>query len=140
MAKKVNVQKVSDSAPMGVKILSVLAYLGAAFTVLFGVMMMAGSALFGGFLRMMPGYSAMAGLGAGIFIVMGLVMIAGGILDYFIGKGLWDGKNWARILLLVFAVLGVLGSITSFNLVNLVISGVIIWYLGFNKEAIAYFK
>jgi len=141
MAKTVKVQKqVIKSMPVGVKILAILTYIGAAFTILGGVMMMAGSAFFGSFLSMVPGYATFAALGVTAFIIIGLVAIALGVLDIFIGKGLWNGKNWARILVLVFSVLGLLGSITSFSLVNLVISAVIIWYLGFNKEAIAYFK
>ncbi|MEK6885581.1 MAG: hypothetical protein AABX17_01290 [Nanoarchaeota archaeon] len=138
---KVKVQKeIVKSIPVGVKVLSILAYIGAAFAALIGVMMIAGSGFFSSLLSAIPGYAEIATWGAIAFILMGLMIIACGVLDYFIGRGLWNGRNWARILLLVFAVLGILGSLTSFSLINLVISAVVIWYLGFNKEAIAYFK
>ncbi len=130
----------SNQAPLGVKILSVLAYIGAAFTLLAGIFMIFGA----GFIpKALPaGVVSMMGaglIGAGL-IFAGLLFIALAVLAYFVGKGLWKGQNWARILVLVFAVIGVLGSLMPFSLINLVIDGVIIWYLGFNDESKAYFK
>jgi hypothetical protein len=130
----------SNEAPLGVKILSILAYIGAVFTFLAGIFMIFGA----GFItRALPaGVTSMMGsglVGAGLIFV-GILFIGFAILDYFVGKGLWKGQNWARILVLVFAVLGLLSSLMPFSLVSLVIDGAIIWYLGFNKEAVAFFS
>ncbi len=139
MAKKSKKVSVSQR-PIGVTILAVLAYIGAAFSLLGGIAMLFGSALIGPFLAKMPDYSAMASWGGIAFILFGLFLIACAVLNFFVGKGLWKGKNWARILVLIFSSLSALSSLMSFDLVGLVISGLIIWYLGFNKKVIPYFK
>lgn len=126
----------ASKRPVGVTILMVLAYIGAVLAVIGGIAMFVG----GGFLSSLstvPGVSALIGAGA---VVMGIVLIALGVLYYFIAKGLGDGKNWARIVTLVFSALGFIGSIWPISIVGLIINGVIIWYLWFNKEAVAYFK
>ena len=139
MVKKQIITSNSGKIPVGVKILSILAYIGAAFTLLAGLAMLFGasaiSALISQKIPMMG--ASLVGIG---LIIVGIIFIALSVLDFFIGKGLWNGQNWARILVLVFAVLSVLGSLMPFDIVSIVISGLIIWYLGFNKEAVAYFK
>lgn len=127
--------------PVGVTILSILAYIGAAFTLIGGLLMLVGSAFVSTFIAaIIPQFSAFATIGTALTIILGIIFLALAVLDFFVGKGLWNGKNWARILVLVFAGLSVLGSLFPFSIANLVISAVIVWYLGFNKEAIAYFK
>ncbi|MBP7708578.1 hypothetical protein KA107_02740 [Candidatus Pacearchaeota archaeon] len=138
MAKKqINRSRV---IPTGVKILSVLAYIGAVLSLVVGLAMIFGASFISslipaGTLPMMGGLLVGAGL-----IFAGIIAVLLAILDYFVGRGLWNGQNWARILVLIFAVLGILGSLMPFNIVSIVIDGVIIWYLGFKDNAKAYFK
>ena len=75
-----------------------------------------------------------------LLIFFGIIFLLLSLIDYLLGKALWNGKNWARIVMLVLSALGIITSIVPFDLVNIVIGGLIIWYLGFNKTAIAYFK
>ncbi|VVB79654.1 Uncharacterised protein [uncultured archaeon] len=125
-------------APVGVKILSILAYIGAVVTLILGIVMLFGANFLSGFLSQ---WVPVSGFLVGSMIVfVGVVFIALAVLDYFVGRGLWSGQNWARILVLIFSVLSVLGSLRHFDIVNIVIDAVIIWYLGFNKEAVNYFK
>jgi len=137
-------KKVSNERHWGITVLSILGYIGAVATLLAGIILLLGSAYLGNLLAAIP---AAAGIGAAIatlgtigFIVLGIIFIGLSILDYFIAKGLWDGKNWARIIMLIFAALSVLGSLWPFNIVSLVIDGLIVWYLGFYKPAVKYFK
>lgn len=139
MAKK-SKKFVVSQRPIGVTILAVLAYIGAVFSLLAGIAMLFGSAIIGPILNKIPEYAMAATWGPIAFILLGLFLIACAVLDYFIGKGLWNGKNWARILVLVLTSLSALSSLMSFDLVGLVIAGLIIWYLGFNKKTIPYFK
>ena len=129
MAKK----KKTRTMPAGVKVISVLYFIGAALSLLGAIFAFtAGAALstlFGG---------AAAALGS----VFGIVLIGFAVLDFFIGKGLWQGKNWARIVALVSAVLGLLSALFSLiggaigtGIIYIVIHGLILWYLGFNEEA-----
>lgn len=138
MVKK-QIVKVKE-IPTGVKILSILSYIGAVFTLLAGLAMIF---VADSILNLIPsGVLSSIGitLTGSIMVFAGIVCILFGLLDYFVGRGLWNGKNWARILVLVFSVLSVVSSIVPFDLGSLVIGGVIIWYLGFNENAKSYFK
>ena len=76
------------------------------------------------------------------FIVAGVILLMLGLFYYFIARGLWNGKSWARTTELVIAVTGAifgLGSLPG-GMAGLVISGLIIWYLGFNQEGKDYFS
>jgi len=137
-------KKVSNERHWGITLLGVLGYIGAVLTLLTGLAMLTFSAYLGNLLASIP---AMADIGTIIttlgaigFIVLGIIFIVLSILDYFIARGLLNGKNWARILMLIFAALGVLSSLWPFNIVSLIIDGLIIWYLGFYKPAVGYFK
>jgi len=143
MTKKVN-KKVSKERHWGITVLGILGYIGAAVTFLAGLAMLIFSAYVKDVLDSIATTteisSMITALGTVGFIILGIIFIGLAILDYFIAKGLLNGKNWARIIMIVFAALGILGSIRPFSIINLIIDGIIIWYLGFYKPAINYFK
>ncbi len=138
MAKNIIKNKVK-TLPLGVKIISILTYISAAILLIGGIVLIAGSAAIAGFLvQIMP---ILVSVGASLFIVLGIVLIAFAVLDFFIARGLWKLQNWARIVTIVFSVLGILSALNVilggqiFNgLINLIINGVIVWYLGFNAR------
>lgn len=133
--------KKSKEMPMGVKVLSVLAYIGAAFTLLVGLAMILGAKFFSSWLNNLPGYMSIGGeITSIMLIIFGILFLAFAVIDYFIAIGLRGGKNWARILVLVFSALSVVSSLMPLDIVSLIIGGVIIWYLGFDEEAKDYFK
>jgi hypothetical protein len=123
----------------GITVLAVLGYIGAVLTLLGGIGLIFGSTALVG---MLAGLNVpiLAGLSASLFIVVGIIMIALAVLDYFVATGLMKGSNWARILVIIFAALGILGSIWPFQIGPIIIDAVVIWYLGFYKPAVAYFK
>ena len=84
-----------SNVPTGVKIISVLGYIGAVFGVIFGLLFLVASGSMGALASQLPIIGA---LGAGLFVVGGLVMIALGVLGFFVARGLWKGSNWARII------------------------------------------
>jgi glucan phosphoethanolaminetransferase (alkaline phosphatase superfamily) len=143
MTKKVN-KKVSKERHWGITVLGILGYIGAVVTFLAGLAMLIFSAYVKDMLDSITTTaeisSMITALGTIGFIILGIIFIGLAILDYFIAKGLLNGKNWARIIMIVFAALGILGSIQPFSIINLIIDGIIIWYLGFYKPAINYFK
>ena len=138
-AKTVKKEKsINKGIPTGVKIISVLYYIGAAFLFLIGLLIF--------FLRdfvikvietvvVLPAtiisliHSAL--LGAAIFLIIL------GIAYFFLARGLWKLKNWARIIAIVIAAFGVVSSLFAFpaGIIHLIINGIILWYLGFNEEA-----
>lgn len=135
-----NPKPVKD-VPVGVKIISVLYYIGAAFAVIFGVLFLFGagfiSSYFGQFL---------GALGTGMFIFGGLVFVGLGILNFFIGRGLWKARNWARIVAIIFAILGFISAIIILvsgeffsSIINLIFQGAIGGYFLFSKKVKATF-
>ena len=134
----------NGEVPVGVKVIAVLYYIGAVLGLIFGILFIAGSGSISSIETQIPGLSA---LGASLFIVAGIILIALGVLGFFIGRGLWKARHWARIVAIIFAclgtVLGILGVIQGAiaqNIIGLIISVIIAGYLIFSnkvKEAFA---
>lgn len=133
--------------PLFVKILGILYYICAGFSVLSGILFLFGADTINSFFGAIPLISIIGLLGSGIFIFAAFLFFAVAVLNFFIGRGLLNKKNWARILVIVFSVIGVLMGISSLSIgtflngiITLVISGGIGGYLLFNKEAKKFFK
>ena len=126
--------------PTGVKVISVLYYIGAVFELIFGILLFVGS----GTLKTKVPFLAFLGP---FLIIGGIVLVGLAVLSFFVGRGLWKGQKWSRIVAIVFAVLGVLlaivgmvqGSIAS-NIVGLVVSAAIGGYLLFSSDVKAAFS
>lgn len=124
--------------PVGVTILSILDFLGAAGMLLLAILCFVG----GGFLATLgqnsqasgaAGFGALMGMGAA---VIGVVFLVVAIICALIGWGMWKLKNWARILTIILCALGVLARLWSlvhmfsvFSIIVLLIDALIIWYL-----------
>ncbi|MGD9276902.1 MAG: hypothetical protein PVJ67_07055 [Candidatus Pacearchaeota archaeon] len=127
-----------QSVPTGVKVIAVLYYIGAVLGIIFGLLFLVGAGAIGSIASQIP---VLGALGAGLFIVGGIILIGLGVLGFFVGRGLWKARPWARIVAIIFAVLGILmaiismiqGSIAS-NIFNLVIQLVIGGYLLFSNN------
>ncbi len=91
--------------PTGVTIIAVLAFIGAGLCVLAALGALVGAAFLSN-MTSYPGMGALAGVGA---VMVGVLLIGLAVLDVFIGIGLLKLQNWARILTIVFAALGLLG-------------------------------
>jgi len=126
----------AKGVPTGVKIISVLYYIGAVFSLIAGIVAFAGGAFF---TTVLPKFIA------GIAAIAGIVFIILAVLGFFIARGLWKGQNWARILAIVFAILGVISALIAIisggyqGIVSLVINAIIGYYLWFNKGVKAAF-
>ena len=126
------------NVPTGVKILAVLDYIGAVLLLLLGIGMIFGAGSIGEIFKSIPLIGTWL---SGFIIVLAIILIAFAVLSFFMGRGLWKGQNWARILTIIFAILGVIsavmgmvnGNITG-NIVSLIIEGVIGGYLLFSKS------
>ena len=128
-------QQTSMNMPVGVKIISVLYYIGAALELIFGILFFVGA---GTIAKQFP---LLGALGSGLFIVGGIILLGLAVLSFFVGKGLWKGKKWSRIVAIIFAILGVLfallgmvqGQVAS-NIISLIISAAIGGYLLFSSS------
>lgn len=124
-------KKSSKQVPVGVKIISILYYIGAVISLISGIALIAG----GSFLSGLYG-----GLFTGLAVVAGIFMIALAVLGFFVGRGLWKGQQWARVVAIILAILGIISAISSLvqgawsSIVGLIIQIVIGGYLWFSKE------
>lgn len=129
--------KKQKSIPTGVKIISVLHYIGAGVMGIIGLMFILGGGMFESLLAENP---ELASLSAGLFVFFGILFICFGVLAFFIGRGLWKLQNWARITAIVFSCIGAISSIISLvmgdfgSIVSLAIQVIIGSYLWFNKD------
>ena len=96
------------SRPTGVTILGILQIIGSAIMIATGL----GAAFFGGF---------------------SLVILVLGVLSLIFAFALFTGRNWARILMLVGAVLDIL------SIVGIIWGVILLWYLT-RPRVVAYFK
>ena len=134
----------TKNIPVGVKIISVLYYIGAVLGVIFGILFLVGAGFMGSIASQIP---LIGILGAGLFVFGGIILIILGVLGFFIGRGLWKGKNWIRIVAIIFSCLGIIMAIfliaggSIFNgIFNLLVQGLVSGYLMFDssvKEAFA---
>jgi hypothetical protein len=142
-------QQITEEArmgrPVGVTIIAVLFFLGAAFCVLGAIAMFAGGGFIATLISQQGGQGAGAGAGlfAGMGVIIGVVILVFGALYILIGWGLLKLKEWARIVTIVLAGLWALGSlfglvgvlshfgvfILFWIVVRVAIAGLIIWYL-----------
>lgn len=133
-----------QQVPVGVKIISVLYYIGAVLGVIFGILFLVGAGAIGSIADQIP---LLGALGAALFVVGGIILIGLGVLGFFVGRGLWKARSWARIVAIILAALGILLAVVSMvqgeivsNIFGLVINLVIGGYLLFSnsvKEAFA---
>jgi len=135
---------------LGIKIISILSYIFAAFLLIAGFGMII--AIFTGIsllnlidIQQIVGQIELTDAAAAsiifvIILIAGISMILFGVFYFFVARGLWKLKNWARIAAIVLAALQFVTAFTPWSPLQLIISSVILWYLIFSKEVKAAFK
>lgn len=130
-------------------VLGVLCYIGTALAVIVALMMIFGASFAGGLMGIMSSglsetfntagqltteeAAMMSGAGGaigGLFGFLGMFaaifILFLGFIDYLIGKAVMSGKKWGLIVVIVFAALGLLSALSTFEIVSIVISGVLL--------------
>ena len=129
--------------PVGVTILSILDFVGAAFCGLGGIGMIAGGGFMATMLSKQSQNAGSAGLIAGMGAAFGVILIICAAVYFLLGWGLLKLKEWARIVTIVFAAIGavfqlfgLIGTLAHMNIGGflftvavLAIQALIIWYL-----------
>jgi len=88
--------------PRGVTVISVLAFIGAGLLVLAGLGMFLGGALLSS-MASRPGMGMMAGIGGA---VVGFMFLGIAAVEIVMGLGLWNLREWARIITVVLVIIG----------------------------------
>ncbi len=133
--------------PTGVTVLSILAFIGTAFMVLIAIGCFVGGAFIGTMIgasaRQAGAGAAGAGFGAVIGAAIGIGFLIGAALYAACGYGLWNLKEWGRMLTIILSAIGVIFGGMSlllsmvhfhifgmfFTLVRIAIGILVIWYL-----------
>ena len=130
--------------PVGVIILAILEFLGAAGTAVVGLMALFGMGMLAQILQQNGTIQAsQAPMLVGAGVAIGVICLIFAALFGFVGYGLLTLKNWARVIVMVFAVLGLafgaIGLIADVmgghsaamvvDVIKLAINGLIFWYL-----------
>jgi len=100
--------------PFGIAILAVLNFLAGFLALLLGITLLGFGALLSaatlsGATQNPQIETFLAAIGA----LAGVIVLILAIIILLIGRGLWKGSNWARILIMIFLVLGVLSNAWS---------------------------
>src|ERR1035437_6957019 len=97
--------------PTGVTVLAILLFLGTAVLLLFGVLSFVGGAFIGSLIgasaQRAGAGAAGAGLGAAIGAFIGIFFLIGAVLNGVCGYGLWNLKEWGRMLTIVLTAIGI---------------------------------
>jgi len=115
MSLQKNASSSSSERPLGISIIAGLQMIGGAILTLFSV----------SFFTYLRAFSI-------FFLFLG-------IFSFIIGWGLWEGKRWAWIIYVIVVALGILVSLSTFDLVSLIYAGLILWYM-FQPNVKRYFR
>jgi hypothetical protein len=123
------------------RIYSVFNWIGAIACLLFAIIVIVFSSKLA---SMMPEIGME--FGSGLFIFLGIISFVIGLLGVAVAWGLWNFKNWARILTLVFVglafVSSLLGLFSDFNfwqILWLIFYAIIFYLFGFYKPIVHLF-
>jgi hypothetical protein len=131
--------------PTGVAILAILGFIVSILTILAGIGGLVLSAFITGILNAL-GSNTIASAVAGLAVaILSVGVLLAGLIYLLLSWGLWSGKNWARIIWIIFSILGALGALGVLVagalgfVVPLLIDIFIIYYLT-RAHVKAYFK
>lgn len=97
--------------PLGVTILAILQMLGGIIALIGGI---GGIAL----MYFLP-----------LLGILGAVLLIVGLIELFVGYGLWGMKSWAWTWAMIINILNIILSIVQFDIVGLIIPLIIVIYL-----------
>lgn len=121
--------------PFGVKVISIIYYIGAVFGLIASMLLLTGAEILKTTLIAIYGPII-----SDSFTAIAVFILLFSIFSFFVGFGLWKCLNWARIAAIVISCINALSAVVSValmhdafgNFLNILINGFIIAYLGFN--------
>ncbi len=131
--------------PTGVAILGILGFIGSFLTIITGIGGLVLSAFISDILTSLGAGSLGSQIVGAIVALFSVGVLIVGLIYLLLSWGLWSGKNWARIIWILFSILGALGALGVLVggavgfIVPLVIDILIIYYLT-RPHVAAYFK
>ena len=126
------------SIPTGIKVMSIIYYIGAIIAIFMGIFGLVVGTLLGFILKISSGNNP---FGRPVFYLLAGSILIFGIITFFVARGLQNLKLWARIIAILLSTCGVILAITGmvqgfvvqnipFLIIHLLLSG----YLLFSKK------
>lgn len=133
----------SKRVPLLVKIISILGYVFSIMTIIMGVLFLAvfpsvqpiineaikNQAIASG--QVLTTFSGISSTGV---IIGGIFLIIFGIIGLLISRGLWKGRHWARIVVIVISLMGAVSALFSLEIVRLIVDLAIGLYFLLSKD------
>jgi hypothetical protein len=132
----------NENSVLIVKVISILGYIGAGFGILFGLLLLFGGSFILGMMPFEEISQVFGALAGAIIMLLAVTLLLFSIFWIFISRALWNHKNWARIVFIIFAVIGALNSIFTLpaGILSLILDGAIVYFLGFDENVKNLFK
>ena len=135
-----NVNSKKKDMPIGVKIISILNYCIAVIMLLAAIALLFIGSTVLTVLSLEESLGIEGTVGFSILVILSLFFLFFAVIGFFIGRGLWKGQNWARIVVITFSILGVISGIISLiagefdSILGLGVDLVVGGYLLFNSK------
>lgn len=135
--------------PVGVKVIAIFDYIIAALSALFAIiLLLAAGGIFTNRERIINelniavgNIDLAAGAMTGVIFLIAIFMLAIAVFVFFVARGLWKGRNWARITEIIIVAIGFINALMALfqgdynSILGLAINGLIGGYLLFNSDA-----
>jgi hypothetical protein len=132
---------VTQSRPIGITIIAILMIIGGLILLFTGI-----TPLFFGPLISIDSDGSTNALGF-IITIGGLTLVGLGIASFFVSWGLLKGKGWARtitliisIIAIIFAIISLISSEDLIHIMEIIVYGIIIYYMFTDKVKIFFGK
>ncbi len=141
--------RTTKKAPRAVKVIAILAYIAAALWILGGVIFIGASSFISSGLNdlaAMDHQPMLPEITPTIVLLFGCILLLGGLLGILIGRNLWRGKQWARIIVIIITLCGTLNAFLAIAHGNylaipkLLLDGFIAGYLLLDNDVKKFFK
>ena len=131
--------KSRSELPLWIKVISIMYYISAAMGLLVGITLLISSDALGKLTEYYTAASQISGT------ALSLLILGTGVLEFFVGRGLWKKQKWARMVAIIIAILGSIGAVISIvqqgnGTFRLIIHAVIGSYLIFSRQVKAKFS
>jgi len=126
--------------PLGVATLAVIDIIGGILAIIGGLFYIIVGGYLVAYLETFTGPLGIVGGGlVAIATTTGVVILVVGIIAIVLGWGLWSGREWARIIAIIFSIIGLLfgvlvllvaiGAAGLFGIVIIAIYAIVVYYL-----------
>lgn len=133
---------IKKSLPGGLKTISIIYYIATIFSFIIAILAFTESSIFG----KIPEFSSKISNPTLAFAVLGILFIFLSIFSFLVALGLQNKSNKARLALIIFCIINIIGGIISISKgsyissINLLFNTTVASYLIFNRKVKEEFK